>query len=428
MRYPYRRRGIVSIWFALVGSVLVVFMGIALDISHALLSVHQLQNCADAASLAGARLVRDDPAEAMAAAIDIGGRNNVASVAMQLAYNGDNLPAGDVVIGKFDRGDHTFTPTLEGPNAVKAVARRTAGSLGGKVPLFFARIVGIGEIALERAAVAMIGGGTGAGLVTLNKHDPRTFRLDGTVTLNVYDSTNPEGDGAIQVNSDDPGALFTAGHPELLASEINCCAPTVNDPPDWDGDVNASAPYMPDPLAGLIPPAEGEYGATVNYPKITGGSHTLSPGYYPAGLDMTGGDVTLNGGLYVLGGMGLNVTGGDLTANGVMFYLIDTAGVNLVGNGAVSILPYQGEPWEGMAIWQAAGDTTPAKITGTDQFDGILGTLYFPDALVNVVGTSDSFQIRQLVCDSLEVSGNGTVTINYDGRYPAPGTKVFLVQ
>ena len=85
-------------------------------------------------------------------------------------------------------------------------------------------------------------------------------------------------------------------------------------------------------------------------------------------------------------------------------------------------------PYGGIAIWQDKENTNEGEIIGTDQFTGLDGTLYFPKARLDVAGTSDNFSIRQLIVDSLEVSGTGTFHIDYDGRNPAPGCKVWLVE
>ncbi len=34
----------------------------------------------------------------------------------------------------------------------------------------------------------------------------------------------------------------------------------------------------------------------------------------------------------------------------------------------------------------------------------------------------------RLIANTIEVAGDGIITINYDGRFPAPGNRVFLVE
>lgn len=442
MKTNCRKKGVASLWFVIIALVAIGFVGLAMDAAHALLVTHQLQNAADAASLAGAQFVRSSPIEARQAALKIAMKNHADGDPVRLKDNPGNTHDGEVVIGRHDRKTGLFTPTLDGPNAVKVFASRTNGSLGGPVPLLFAPIFGVDQVQLARKATAMIGGGTGAGLITLNETDKWTFRLSGTIELDVFDTNSPDGEGVIQVNSVSEWACKTDGDPTLIASEINVCAENVIDAPIYDGYVNTGMPPIPDPLAELEPPtywSPDEGGVA-----LTNGSLTLTPThswegipimYLSEGILMTGGTLTLDPGIYVLDGAGLNVMGGDLIAHEVMLYIVDTtpgdsnpSHVNLSGNGVVEFTAIEEEPYTGMVIWQARENTNRAMIRGTDQFGVIDGTLYFRDAHVDVVGTSDSFGIAQLICDTVGISGSGRMTINYDGRFPAPGTRIFLVE
>ena len=58
-------------------------------------------------------------------------------------------------------------------------------------------------------------------------------------------------------------------------------------------------------------------------------------------------------------------------------------------------------------------------IHGTNTLD-IGGTLYFPRNHVNITGTGDGFG-TQLISNTIEIGGTGTIEINYDGRNPFLG-------
>jgi len=405
-------------------------VGLSLDVAYGTLVAGGLQNAADAASLAAVAKVSASAEEARLAAYTVAIANTAGGSAVELSLNEGNSPDGDIVIGRYNRSTGVFTPTLTSPNAVKVVARRTSGALGGSLPLLFAPAFGVDTINLERTAIAMTGGGTGAGMIALNETGKWVLRLSGRVTLSVYDESNPAGDGAIQINSDDPRALKMDGTPTLIAEEINIYADSVTDPPEFDGIVNTSRPRVSDPLADINEPGEGDWGVNYGSVFVTGGTEYLQPGYYPGGIRMTGGTVDLAPGIYVLDGNGLEVMGGNLYGEDVMLYIVGAGHVKLTGNGVVDITPtpVDSGPYGGILIWQAKSNTATADITGTDQFGALAGTVYFPSAHVAVTGTSDSFGIRQLISNTVGISGNGTVTINYDGRNPAPGTKGFLVE
>jgi hypothetical protein len=50
-----------------------------------------------------------------------------------------------------------------------------------------------------------------------------------------------------------------------------------------------------------------------------------------------------------------------------------------------------------------------------------------PATLIEIGGTGDGFG-NQLITDRIWVHGTGDITLEYDGRFPAPGNTVFLVE
>jgi hypothetical protein len=185
-----------------------------------------------------------------------------------------------------------------------------------------------------------------------------------------------------------------------------------------------------------------DYGTT----SVTGSSSStvsLTPGYYPGGISMSNnnGQLNLAPGIYVLDGPGLNITGGNMNAYGVMFYLKGTGVVNLTGNGTVNITgidpslytyPAGTEVYEGISIFQNSplgvnpANKTDSKIVGTSLLN-LGGTLYFRSNHLDLSGTSAGVG-NQLIANTIKISGTGTITINYDGRNPAAGNRVYLVE
>jgi len=431
-----RRRGAVLIWSVMVMGLLIAIVGWGLDWGLGALVAHQLQNAADAAALAGAQKVRTDQAAARDLAIDVAAANQVARDAVDLDRNDLNDAAGDIVLGRFDRDTQIFEPNAGSPNAVKVVARRTAGSNDGTLPLLFGPIYGVPTIEVEREAIAMVGGGTGAGLIALNYTEKCGLDMSGTVTLQVND-------GDVQVNSDNTKAFCANGTPVINAPVVNVKGEEwFSGNPDLAGELNTGAPQIPDPLAWLPEPTY-DPAADLGTISLTGGNVlTINPGYYSGGISQNNGSLTLNPGIYIVGGTGLNVTGtSNFTALGVMLYV--TGGrpkyaVDLSGTGNIRITPpdpgnpdpayqYEGATtYEGVSIFQARDNVHNSRIIGTNLLE-LEGTLYFPSNHLEVGGTGDGFG-NQLIADTIEIHGTGIVTINYDGRFPAPGNKVFLVK
>ncbi|MCH8852060.1 MAG: hypothetical protein IID41_05345 [Planctomycetes bacterium] len=514
-----RRRAVAGVWFAMFGMIMTLFVGLAIDTSFYVYTAQQLQNIADASSLAGAIVVRDgidgdstDPIElANDWAIAIAAANKAAehspdnsdSTFVLSPNYGNNLPDADIEVGNWDRTTGVFTlfdpdnpppppgpfdpPLSNFPNAVRVVARRTSGSPNHPLPLLFGPIVGVNTAEVEASAVAMIGGGFGAGLIVLAPDGRCSLKLGGNVTLDV-------GDAGIQVNSDaDCGACGRGSSLRIQAGVMKvvgtaCFHPNaemeidlgiqegqdyVDDPlaylpdPDWDpaqdlgcipcglacdGGANnrqacqTDADCAPGGLCeeGVITACDG--GANDDKMCSTdadcpGGdcvlsdTVTLDPGYYSGGIRITSSNtaVTLNPGVYVLDNVdggppsGLYVNGGDLTANEVMFFVKGEGVVFLAGNGAVEITPSSdlNDIYWGISIFQARDNDNDAIIEGTSDMN-LEGTYYFPAALLIIRGNSVALG-NQVIAWHVWMQGNATYTIDYDGRFQLPGHDVFIV-
>jgi len=442
-----RNKGIAVLWAAFTLLLLILFMGLAIDGGVLFFSAHQLQNAADAAALAGARIVRVDQAESRVQAQYIGGLNYCLGDFVQLDLNGDNVPDGDIVVGRFYFDERGFVclqdlPEDVPPDALMVIAKRTADEHGA-VPLYFGPIVNVNTADVSRVAIAQALGGWGAGIIALDCHADPGLLISGTAT--IVDVTG----GAIQVNSDatypDGEALRTNGDPTIIApSEINVNGDFWKQLPDELLEyVNTGAPQMPDPLcpdsecdgsvSGSDCLPEPSFGPPIQQETVViepNETRILQPGYYPGGLEITTstGTALLEPGIYILDGVGLNINGGNLIGDGVMFYITGTGSVDLRGNGTVQInqnFEIESGPYTGIAIFQDRNNPNPAYILGTNNLD-ITGVIYFPQNHVEIGGTGDGFG-TQLIADTIEIRGTGLIQINYDGRNPFPANRAILV-
>jgi Flp pilus assembly protein TadG len=149
-----KRRGVVYAWL-IIG--LPAFMGVcalALDTSSLIIAKSQLQAAADAAALAGAGVWRDsaDASAASTAAVNYAATNYV--LGKSIALN----PTTDVTVGSWNATTRTigaWSPTSL-TLAVQVRARRTTGSAGGQVPLFFAPLLGIKGANVSAKSTAIV--------------------------------------------------------------------------------------------------------------------------------------------------------------------------------------------------------------------------------------------------------------------------------
>jgi len=271
----HRHRGVALIWVAIVIMLIVLLVGLSLDTAKVCLVIHQLQNGADAAALAGACFVKIDQSMAWDQAYDIAYQNLADSEAIELAGNGSNIPEGDFVIGRYIRQEQTFIPTTVNVNAVKVVARFTdIHSLNDPVSLNFGPIAHVNNVDVYRYAIAMSSWSSGAGIITLADYPdmypgwnhPTGLWIHGTGLIDVQG-------GDIQVNAvADSGqghwqAMRMNGSLTINASEFNVVGATSPDASvaaAWESfyaeplepfSVNTGAGRVEDPLLYLNPPA-----------------------------------------------------------------------------------------------------------------------------------------------------------------------------
>lgn len=408
-----KRQGIVLIWTVLLMMTVIGFVAMACDLGYITLCVGQLQNAADAASLAGAAYIQTDANLASSQAARIAAANTAARLTVQLAPNPGNGPAGDVVLGVFD-ANNVFTPTTVSPNAVKVTARLTPSSGAGPVNLVFGPLMGLNTASLTRSAIAVLAARSdgNAGIIVLNPHAPASLNITGYGTIT-------EIGGDVQVNSDSVTAMSGSGYGTITAGNVDVVGDFLfTGNPQVNGQLNLHQPVMDDPLASLPAPAKGADLGTINLIGKKGA--TLNPGYYSGGITLAGqGAVTLNPGVYVLDGAGLNLTGsGAFTANGVTIYITGAGALNLSGNGAVHITPpdpavnaFSGaDTYQGVSIFQNRTSTRAGNISGNGNLH-LDGVIYAPAAGLTLSGYGDTIG-AMVITDTLLLTGNGVILVN----------------
>ena len=345
-----RYRGIGLVWTAIFLMLMILLMGLSLDTGKVAYNMHQLQNAADAAALAGAQVVKiRTPDGTRQRTHDLGFANAAEGLAVTLRMNAQDDPFPmmeewqepfvvdpdlDIILGRWVRYNHKFMPTLDAPNAVMAIPRRNT-ALGATAPglrlVFGESLAGADPADVLMVAVAWAADSGGAGLICLSQNAVPGLLISGTADLDI------DG-GGIHVNSTVVGnnnkdGTWISGNALLDAGFINVAGGISPDPDDpaWLGifeggsgdgysvrDGDDGVEPIPDPLAailidechyvlpigdhldlpnlinnGSIPPVTQTLeGTPITDTIIT--SCTLGPGYYPYGLSISNGvNVTL---------------------------------------------------------------------------------------------------------------------------------------
>lgn len=419
-----------AIWFAIVGVVLIGFLGLGVDMGYLYVVGSQLKNAADAAALAACMHVRSDQATARLAAVNIALANQAAGDPVQLDLNAGNSAEGDIVIGVYNRSTGVFAPTVETPRAVKVVARRTADSLGGNVPLFFGSLFGIGAVDMWRYAIAVTEGGVEAGMLVLDNNDSCALSVIGNAVLTVDD-------GDIQVNSDHTRAICLSGSAQMHAENIYVGGDIrIIGSASYTGALHTGAPPQDDPLADLAEPTYDPENDLGRVDVTSSDVADMVPGYYSGGVEATGSStVNMAPGIYSLGGDGIDISGGaSLVAEGVVIHIVGSGRIDVSGTGTIQLSPPNPEihsflgadTYEGISIFQARDNSSVADITGTSLFN-LQGLLYFPANHLELSGTGESFG-SQVIANTVELDGTSEITIYYLGGGTVGRWKVFLVE
>jgi hypothetical protein len=414
---------------AMLGMAILAILGLAADTGWVKYSGVQLQAAADAAALAGANVVMDDPTLARSRALSTALANKAAGKQLHLGANDANADNGDIVIGKYDRTTGVFTPTLAEPNAVKVLARRTSSAADGQVPLFFGPIFGHSGVDVDRYAIAMSEGrAVPAGFIVLNASLPKSLWVHGNIQMNV-------GAGTINVNSSSSEALVLDGGVAVRAGLVRVTgnySPSSNS--TITGTVRVGQWPSPDPYASLPTP---DWQSMTNWGsagKVGNSTATLDPGYYPAGISSKG-NLTLRPGVYVLDGAGLDIAAqANVVGHGVMFYLKGTGAVNISGGPSMDVTPIDptiidtadARRYQGMLIFQDRANVAMVKIGGGSNLN-LAGAIYAPTAHVNLSGNAGIYG-SQVVADTAEIGGNSNVIIDDRGPLPQRHIVTFLVK
>ncbi|GJM25911.1 MAG: hypothetical protein DHS20C16_23260 [Phycisphaerae bacterium] len=157
-RTVQRRRGAVAVQVAVASTAIIGFAALTIDVGVVYNAKTDLQRTADAAALAASSKLASydegDPiALARAEAIRIAEANSVLSE--QVSLSTADIEFGRAVMSDLN-GGYDFQPTLEFPDAVRVVVRKTSGSANGALPLYFARIFGKQTTNVEAEAIAMM--------------------------------------------------------------------------------------------------------------------------------------------------------------------------------------------------------------------------------------------------------------------------------
>ncbi len=407
------RRGAMMPIFAMAFAMLLAFAGLTLDGGNLYYERQRAQAAADAGAYAGAlELRRGAAAWVVPSAREDAKLNGFDHADTEVTVTVNNPPASG--------------PRLGDPGFVEVIVQSVA-------PTTLLRVVGPTLATVRARAVAGIQADYGGPcILALNTSEGGAITVSGTADLRApncdvvtrslaNDAIVANGGGCIdaQTIAYATGAGTSGGY---TANGQNCLSPTP-----------IGAIPSEDPYASLPTPSPGDFTQqATRRTSVTGNASdpptTLSPGYYEGGIKITGGNLVLSPGVYLVDGFEAS---GNASITGQGVTIINTGNGGLrnisIAGGVYSELSATNDtssPYNNILFYDAnptnCGNPCDVSINGTSQstFEGVM---YFPNVHLDYAGTEDQSAFSQIIADTIRFTGTSLVEQDWDagsGRTP----------
>jgi hypothetical protein len=397
------RRGSTIVIFALVMGALLGIAGLVLDGGYAYFERRRAQVAADAAAYAGAlEILHDNRGWITESARD------------DAAVNGydDQSPIVSVTV----HNPPTSGPAAGNGNAVEVIVER-------EMPTSLMKMVGRRSVTVRARAVAGVTADfSDLCVLALNPEASGAITVSGTATLNAPNCeivTNSTASDAIVANGGGciNGSRITYGTGQGTAGGYSANGQNCLNPEPIGGIPR------PDPYQSLtaVEPNPSDYpnqlqGGGKNGLKITGNEPqpvVLQPGYYPGGISITGGEVQLAPGTYVVDGF---TTNGNVTLYGNGVTIFNTGAnkgqISIAGGAQLNLSAPNdpSNPYNNILFWNSStiscknANQCDARINGSS--DSVVdGVLYFPTVKLTYAGVQTTDNFTQIIADTLELTG-----------------------
>jgi Flp pilus assembly protein TadG len=281
-------------------------------------------------------------------------------------------------------------------------------------PKLFSALWGAGTMSVTARTTARgIAIASDIGLLLLDPSMNQSLSVRGNGAVNFPN-------GRIVVNSSNSTAVdFRGNNAIVTALETDITGGISDSKGGLRGPLKTGVVPTPDPFASLPVPDPA------SMPVRTATGTVLNPGRYVGGINLSNsGAVTLNPGVYYLDGGGLSFNGsGSVTGTGVIFYNAPKTSsdtVNLSPSGALTLTPPTTGTYRGIEIFQDRTSTVGMSMAGNGSM-AVNGTIYAAKAEIDLTGntTNDSYG-SQIIVNNIQLTGNGTITINKPAGTPTP--------
>ena len=428
MRTLHGEGGQILVVAALLALGLIGMVGLVIDGGYLAAQRRQGQNAADSAALAAARAMFEGRSVSVAQTV---GREYAEANGFD-TLDGNSV---EVHIPPQD-GDH-----VGDSDYVEVIVNRHSAT-------FFIQALVPGELGVEARGVAGIQPyPEDYALVALSPTDCRAFEQTGNANIVVTG-------GGVMVNSacstdalrrSGTGDLIVDGNIDVHGGYTDNNTGIVSPEPDTDVPWMVDDPLATVPRPPLGAPAAGSLGTAADpdtWTILGSGIHTLYPGTYYGGLNINCSCViAMEPGVYIMAGGGFSKAGTPtITGDGVMIYATDCNGasdttncrgdgaaqpITLAGGGILDLSPPTSGDYQGITFWQDRLITTDFSILGDNAL--VQGVFYAPGARLDLGGGA-TLGVVQLVADSIRISGNAPIVLEYGAFRTFEAPDVVLVE
>ena len=395
-------RGTIAVLFGLIGPVLLLGSGLAIDVTNLFSQRHFLQSLADGAALTGA------------AELQLGNASN--AVVLQVAQNYVKAAGRGAAI--------TFTGAVSPDKTTLQVYLRETGHT------FIMQAFNASPVNVGASATAKVVSGPPVCAVGLDPNANFTVGLDQQARVLAINC-------AVYSNSTNSSGLFATNSASLQAKFI--CSAGGKSGAGFSPMPQTDCPVQPDPLINRPAPPVG--GCTYTNLVVKSVVTTLFPGTYCGGLTITNSaNVILSPGTYVMQNGPLYVTGGaSLTGITVGIFLTGSGAVLNFDAGSTIVLkaPILGDLAGLLVFEDRASPKGQTHQILSDNARVLLGTIYLPQGQLYVGANqpvADLSDYTIIVAGQIRASGGPTIVLNTNynttpipiplGLGPQPGRTV----
>lgn len=401
LRFLRSEDGATAVYFALVSPILIGFAALGTEATLWLLTERKLQHIADVSAYSGAARSVSAPGQSAmieAAAKTIARQSGLATTdAILVARPGPGVVEVNVtrevpryLSGVFTRDMSPVTIAVRAVAAVQAESgeRVCMLALGNFV------VSGSGDLDVRNCGLAA------------NSADAASFEMQG---------------GRVAVTG---SCLHTVGGVKANSNLVltDCEAPMTQERPSADPFRDLPIEDLEAALAGVPRRTTTSITGSITHDSVLPAFGNVAASVYSGGLTLSGSEVQLASGIYVVDGGTLKINAGTRVYNqlgGVSFFLMNGARLDVSGGADLDLSAYdihdpnsRPDPFNGLLFFADRTGTSVNHAISGNSDSSMKGMIYFPNDGLTYTGSSGTTKpCIEVVAGTITLSGTGSIQL-----------------